>query len=61
MSTAHPFNDLIDKIIQGDNLTVLKSIPDDRINLIITSPPYFKQRDYGGGTGNEKTVDEYKD
>ncbi len=52
---------LLDCIIQGDNLATLKSIPNSTINLVITSPPYFKQRDYGSGIGNEKTVDEYID
>lgn len=27
--------------------------------LIITSPPYFQQRDYGAGMGNEKCIEEY--
>ncbi|MFH1650527.1 MAG: site-specific DNA-methyltransferase, partial [Chloroflexota bacterium] len=34
----------IDKIIQGDSLTVLKSLPDSCINLIFTSPPYADNR-----------------
>ena len=55
------FQDLLNNIIQGDNLEILKLIPDNTVNLIITSPPYFKQRDYGGGIGNEKTVEEYID
>jgi|GEM_PF-285766 len=55
------FTDLVDNIVQGDNLDILKSIPDNKINLIITSPPYFKQRDYGGGIGNEKTIEKYID
>ena len=60
--TAIPsFEDLLDNVIQGNNLTLLKLISDKKINLIITSPPYFKQRDYGGGIGNEKTVEEYID
>ncbi|MEW6558272.1 MAG: site-specific DNA-methyltransferase [Elusimicrobiota bacterium] len=49
----------LDNIIEGDSLTVLRSIPDNAINLVITSPPYFKQRDYGKGIGNEKNVEEY--
>ncbi|MBI3398300.1 MAG: site-specific DNA-methyltransferase [Deltaproteobacteria bacterium] len=56
-----PLQDLLDNIVHGDNLAILKLIPDNKINLIITSPPYFKQRDYGGGIGNEKTVEEYID
>ncbi|MCW1311624.1 MAG: site-specific DNA-methyltransferase [Candidatus Rehaiarchaeum fermentans] len=57
-------NQLINKIICGDALELIKEIPDNSINLIITSPPYFKQRDYGGfekEIGNEKKVDEYID
>jgi DNA modification methylase len=56
---VEPTDSLLDNIIEGDNLTILKSIPGNKINLIITSPPYFRQRDYGSGIGNEKTVDEY--
>jgi site-specific DNA-methyltransferase (adenine-specific) len=55
------FEDLLNNIIQGDNLTILKLIPNNKINLIITSPPYFKQRNYGGGIGNEKAIEEYID
>jgi site-specific DNA-methyltransferase (adenine-specific) len=42
----------------------MKKIPDNSINLIITSPPYFQQRDYGeyeNEIGNEKEVDDYID
>jgi site-specific DNA-methyltransferase (adenine-specific) len=46
----------------GDNLTLIKSIPDKSIDLIITSPPYYLQRDYGGGSiGGEKKVESYID
>jgi len=34
----------LDKIIQGDSLTVLKSLPDSCINMIFTSPPYADNR-----------------
>ena len=49
-------------IIQGDCLEVLRQIKSNSVNLIITSPPYYKQREYNGkGIGNERTVDEYLD
>lgn len=49
-------------IIQGDCLDVLRRIENNAVNLVITSPPYYKQREYHGkGIGNEKTVDEYLD
>ena len=51
----------IDRILCGDNLELIKDLPDSSIHLVITSPPYFQQRDYGGGIGNETEVNEYID
>ncbi len=56
------FDKIKNTIIQGDCLDVLRQIKSNSINLIITSPPYYKQREYNGkGIGNERTVDEYID
>lgn len=41
---------VIDKIIQGDCIDVLKTLPDGIVNTCITSPPYFGLRDYGTAT-----------
>jgi site-specific DNA-methyltransferase (adenine-specific) len=52
----------LDKIVCGDARILLKEIPSESINLIITSPPYYKQRDYcdlEGEIGNEPTVEAY--
>lgn len=48
-------------IICGDALEVLKGFPDESINSVITSPPYFNLRDYqiDGQIGLEKTYQEY--
>lgn len=49
-------------IILGDSLQILKQFEDECVDLIITSPPYFQQRDYGNGKlgiGNEVTEGEY--
>jgi len=35
------------KLIQGDCLEVLKSIPDGSLDLVVTSPPYDDMRSYG--------------
>lgn len=37
----------INKIYQGDSLDVLKTFPDESINMCMTSPPYWALRDYG--------------
>ena len=51
----------INQILCGDNLELIQKLPDCSIQLVITSPPYFQQRDYGAGMGNEKDVNEYID
>jgi len=35
------------QIIHGNVLEVLKRLPDKSVNCIVTSPPYWSQRDYG--------------
>ncbi|MEO0116711.1 MAG: site-specific DNA-methyltransferase [candidate division WOR-3 bacterium] len=35
-------NEYLNKIIQGDALTVLKNLPDEMVDLGVTSPPYNK-------------------
>lgn len=49
----------LDSILCGDCYQVIQSIPDASVNLVITSPPYFQQRDYGGGIGNEASLEDY--
>ena len=50
----------LNKIHLGDCSEILKTLPNNSVDLVITSPPYFQQRDYGGGgIGNEKTVEEF--
>lgn len=52
---------LINKIICGDVLEVLKTMPDECVHCVVTSPPYWSLRDYGveGQLGLEKTPKEY--
>lgn len=40
-------NHLRDTIQHCDALTFIRTLPDESINSIVTSPPYFGQRDYG--------------
>ncbi len=50
-----------DIIIHGDVYAGLSILPDSSIRVAITSPPYWKQRDYGfpEQIGQEKTPEEY--
>lgn len=47
-------------LFHGDALTVLKSIPDNSIDCAITSPPYWRKREYeNGGIGLEPDYREF--
>lgn len=48
-------------VYQGDSLEILKKLPSESTNCVITSPPYFWLRDYGvdGQIGMESTVEGY--
>jgi len=49
------------KVIHSDVYAGLKSLPNKSINVVITSPPYWKQRDYGfeGQIGSEERYQDY--
>lgn len=57
----YQIEDIKDTILCGDSLTELRKIPDESIDSIITSPPYWALRDYGvaGQLGLESTFQEY--
>jgi site-specific DNA-methyltransferase (adenine-specific) len=57
-------DDYMNKIICGNSFDLMKDMPDESVNLVITSPPYFQQRKYTDDVeeiGNEKDLDEYVD
>jgi len=49
------------KVIYGDALETLRSLPDGLVQCCVTSPPYWGLRDYGveGQLGLERTPEEY--
>lgn len=58
MNESKPYKPII---YCGDALTVLKTLPDESVNMCVTSPPYYALRDYGvdGQIGLEDTPEEY--
>ncbi|MFN3689857.1 MAG: hypothetical protein ACK4UU_02900, partial [Fimbriimonadales bacterium] len=49
----------LNEIVLGDSLVLMQQLPDECIDVVITSPPYYQQRDYGGiGLGNEVSLNE---
>ena len=64
MPTSQTLNGLCDSIHCGDAAFILKQLPSDSVDLIVTSPPYFRQRAYNGAgmtVGSERTVEDYLD
>lgn len=53
----------LNKIYCGDTLEVLKTWPDEFVDCIVSSPPYYGLRNYGveGQIGLEPTLSEYLD
>ncbi|HVL71139.1 MAG TPA: site-specific DNA-methyltransferase [Beijerinckiaceae bacterium] len=51
------------RILQGDVRDVLPGLPADSIDCIVTSPPFFRQRDYQaeGQIGQEQTPADFAD
>lgn len=51
----------INQIIQGEALEILKTWPDESIDMVFTSPPYWQLRDYNvaGQLGLEPTFQEF--
>lgn len=49
------------RLLLGDCLAVLKSLPDESVDCVVTSPPYWGLRDYGvdGQLGLEPTLGEH--
>ena len=52
---------IVNIIHHGDCLSVLKTLENESVNCVITSPPYFGLRDYGveGQIGLEETPEAY--
>lgn len=51
----------LNKIYHGHCLEVLKTLPSETVNTVVTSPPYWGLRNYGvdGQIGLENSVEEY--
>jgi DNA modification methylase len=49
------------QLFEGDSVSALEKIPDESVDCVVTSPPYFWLRDYGmeGQIGLESTVEGY--
>ena len=45
------------EVLVGDNRETIKSLPDQSVNTVVTSPPYFGLRDYGTATWEGGSAD----
>lgn len=61
-------SEYIDKILQGDSWQLADKLPDNLVQAIITSPPYYQQRQYAVDSniiplefGREESLKDYTD
>jgi site-specific DNA-methyltransferase (adenine-specific) len=56
-------SEIRNQILLGDVRERLAEIPDASVDCVITSPPYFRLRDYGRGgqLGLESSIDQWAD
>ena len=52
-------DDFINKVIYGDCLEVMKDIPDNSIDLVVTDPPYNAGREYDNDKLNKKEQEDF--
>jgi DNA modification methylase len=45
---ADEINDWLNEFHQGDVREKLAEMPEESVDMVVTSPPYFGKRDYGG-------------
>jgi DNA modification methylase len=53
----------VNRVVTGDCFEVLADLPDESVNMCMSSPPYWNLRDYGveGQLGQEQSAEEYVD
>jgi site-specific DNA-methyltransferase (adenine-specific) len=59
---GRPIGFSVDQIVHGDALAALRTWPAEAVDCLVTSPPYWRQRDYRGPddqVGQERTAEEY--
>ena len=54
--TGTSFNELLNKITLGDSYELIKQIPDNSIDLIVTDPPYIYDETITGGWYKDRKV-----
>ena len=48
-------------IFRGDNLAIMRAMPDKCVDLVYIDPPFFTQRDYKNIWGDMESVQDYED
>lgn len=61
VSEVQSYTEMMGRIVCGDALEFLRKIPSGSVDTVVTSPPYWQQRDYGcdGQYGLEQTTEAY--
>lgn len=47
LENIHSIEDALDRVVLGDAISFVKKLPTGSVDTVVTSPPYWQQRDYG--------------
>lgn len=63
LASSTPFDGVLNQVLHGDALLQLQALPAGLVDTVVTSPPYYCQRDYSGEhqLGLEETPEAYLD
>jgi DNA modification methylase len=59
--TNEEFDCTVNRLVLGDNLEILKSIPDECVDLIYLDPPFFSNRNYEVIWGDKGEIRSFQD
>ena len=61
MTRVRARRNYLNRILHGDALQVTQTLPDGSVDVVVTSPPYYLQRDYGSArqVGQEASPETY--
>src|SRR4051794_9653418 len=58
--TYKPIKPKTNTLYRGDNLAIMRAMPDECVDLVYIDPPFFSQRDYENIWGDRESVADFE-
>ena len=60
MKRLRPIQPKTNTIFRGDNLEIMRAMPDDCVDLVYIDPPFFTEMDYQNIWGDKQSVQDFQ-